>query len=93
MPNFILVEGPLTGNGQKYLDDNGINWKNPFSSNNMSYYISYPYNSSKPTKVWGFEIEHQANLGFLPGLLKNLVLSYNVSLVHSETYIKSYADD
>ena len=93
LANFILVEGPLTGNGQKYLDDNGINWKNPFSTNNMSYYISYPYSSSKPTKVWGFEIEHQANLGFLPGLLKNLVLSYNVSLVHSETFIKSFANN
>jgi TonB-dependent receptor len=91
LANFILVEGPLTANGQKYLDNNGINWKNPFNSNSTSYYISYPYNSSKPTKIWGFEIEHQANLGFLPGLLKNIVLSYNVSIVRSETYIKSYA--
>jgi TonB-dependent receptor len=91
LANYILVEGPLTNNGQKYLDDNGITWKNPYPSNSMSYYISYPYNSSKPTKVWGFEVEHQANLGFLPGLLKNMVLSYNVSIVRSETYIKSYA--
>jgi hypothetical protein len=91
LANYILVEGPLTNNGQKYLDDHGITWKNPYPSNSMSYYISYPYNSSKPTKVWGFEVEHQANLGFLPGLLKNMVLSYNVSIVRSETYIKSYA--
>ena len=93
LANFILVEGPLTNNGQNYLDENGIRWKNPFPSNSQSYYISYPYSSTKPTRVWGFEVEHQANLGFLPGALKYLVLSYNLSVVRSETYIKSYANN
>jgi len=92
LANFILVEGPLTNNGQNYLDENGIDWKNPFPSNSMSYYISYPYSSTKPTRVWGFEVEHQANLGFLPSVFKYLVLSYNVSVVRSETYIKSFAN-
>jgi TonB-dependent receptor len=73
---------------QSYLDSVGINWKNPFGP--TSYYITYPYTSSEPTHVWGFEIEHQMNTSFLPGLLKNFVLSYNVSFVRSETYIRSY---
>jgi outer membrane receptor protein involved in Fe transport len=51
--------------------------------------LTYPYNSSKPTRVWGLEIEHQANLRFLPGLLSNIVLSYNFSLIRSETYVAS----
>lgn len=57
--------------------------KVPFSS---SYQLTYPYNSDKPTHVWGFEVEHQANLRFLPGLLSNIVLSYNFSVIKTETY-------
>jgi TonB-dependent receptor len=57
--------------------------KVPFST---SYQLTYPYNSDKPTCVWGFEIEHQANLRFLPGLLSNIILSYNLSIVKTETY-------
>jgi hypothetical protein len=51
------------------------------------YNLTVPYNSPKPTKIWGFELEHQMNFGFLPGLLRNLVLSYNASIVRSETYV------
>ncbi len=50
-------------------------------------------NSTQPTKVWGLEFEHQANLNFLPGLLSNLVLSYNFSLIRSETFVLSYVVD
>lgn len=73
--------------GQGVLDSLGITYKQPFA--NLPYYLGYPYNSDKPTKVWGIEIEHQTNLGFLPGLLKNIVLSYNLSFVRSETFIKT----
>jgi outer membrane receptor protein involved in Fe transport len=52
-----------------------------------SYNLTLPYNSPKPTKVWGFELEHQINFHFLPGLLRNIVLSYNASIVRSETII------
>lgn len=52
-----------------------------------SYSLTLPYNSPKPTKVWGFEFEHQVNFNFLPGLLKNIVLSYNASVVRSEAFI------
>jgi outer membrane receptor protein involved in Fe transport len=68
----------------------GLHWKNVFGAPAKDYYITYPYTSPKPTYVWGFEIEHQINMSFLPWLLKNFVLSYNVSIVRSETYIRSY---
>jgi TonB-dependent receptor len=73
---------------QSYLDSVGIQWQNPFGA--VSYYLTYPYTSPQSTHVWGFEIEQQTNMSFLPWLLKNFVLSYNVSVVRSETYIRSY---
>jgi TonB-dependent receptor len=74
------------------LDTLGITWAMPFPRNSpMS--LTYPVNSSKPTKVWGFEVEHQANLSFLPGLLSNIVLSYNLSIIRSETSVLSYKTD
>ena len=51
------------------------------------YQLTVPYNSTDPSKVWGFELEHQINFTFLPGLLQNIVLSYNASLVYSETQL------
>jgi outer membrane receptor protein involved in Fe transport len=63
----------------------GINWRGQMSS--TPYNLTLPYNSPKPTKVWGFEFEHQINFRFLPGLLKNIVLSYNASFVRSEAFI------
>jgi TonB-dependent receptor len=68
-------------------DSLGIHFRNnkqPFGS--YSYLLYYFYNSSHPTKVWGFEIEHQGNLRFLPGLLGNFVYAYNFSFVRTETY-------
>ena len=50
-----------------------------------TYQLTVPYNSFEPSKVWGFELEHQINFTFLPGLLQNIVLSYNASIVRSET--------
>jgi TonB-dependent receptor len=69
----------------------GIDWSSKMGGS--PYRVTLPYNSSKPTKVWGLEFEHQVNLGFLPGLLKNIVLSYNASLVRSETHIWSSKTD
>ncbi|MDZ7271009.1 MAG: TonB-dependent receptor [candidate division KSB1 bacterium] len=73
--------------GQSALDSLGIGVKNPFGVNEFVLY--FPYNSTKPTVVKGIELEHQANLRFLPGLLGNIVLSYNLSVVRSETFIPS----
>ncbi|MBK7106029.1 MAG: TonB-dependent receptor [Ignavibacteriae bacterium] len=61
----------------------GIKW--PSKMGTTPYDLTLPYNSPKPTKVWGFELEHQINFLFLPGFLKNFVLSYNASIVRSET--------
>jgi len=61
----------------------GIKWASQMGT--TPYNLTLPYNSPKPTKVWGFELEHQINFRFLPGLLKNFVLSYNASIVRSET--------
>jgi TonB-dependent receptor len=71
---------------QAQLDSLGITAKDPFPTN-AQFSLYYPYNLSNTTKVWGFEVEHQADLLFLPGLLKNIVLDYNFSIVNSETYL------
>lgn len=63
----------------------GINW--PSQMGTSPYNLTLPYNSPRPTKVWGFEFEHQINFRFLPGLLRNIVLSYNASIVRSEAFI------
>lgn len=66
-----------------------IGYDVPASWKDIDFILTYPYNSKKPTYVWGLEIEHQTNLRFLPGLLSNIVLSYNLSFIRSETYIPS----
>ncbi|MFH1213098.1 MAG: TonB-dependent receptor [Candidatus Neomarinimicrobiota bacterium] len=63
----------------------GIKWSSKMGGS--PYNLTLPYNSPKPTKVWGFEFEHQINFDFLPGLLKHIVLTYNASIVRSETII------
>ena len=83
---FHTIDG-LTiayANGQEILDSLGIPVTNPFTGD---FQIQYQYNSDKPTKVWGFELEHQINFWYLPGLLSNIVLNYNFSIIRSETYI------
>ncbi|MGA9118007.1 MAG: TonB-dependent receptor [Bacteroidota bacterium] len=74
------------------LDTLGIAW-HPSIPNNSPVSLTYSVNSTQPTKVWGIEVEHQANLTWLPGLLSNIVLSYNFSLVRSETFVLSYRID
>lgn len=86
---YHLINGVWiqAGGGQDFLDSLGIPWTIPPSFESNGFSLTYPYNSNRPTKVWGFEVEHQTNLRFLPGLLSNIVVSYNFSLVKSETYI------
>jgi TonB-dependent receptor len=73
--------------GDILLQRFGIEW--PSQMEGRAFDLTLPYNSSRPTKVWGFEFEHQINFDFLPGLLKNIVLSYNASVVRSEAFIWS----
>jgi len=74
--------------GNKLIDSLGIGWKSPFAGGTQ-YSLTVPYNSSKPTRVWGFEFEHQMNFNFFPGVFRNIVLSYNASVVRSETHLIS----
>jgi len=85
---YHIING-LPIKGQKTLDSLGINLKSPFTTD---YNLTFPINSSKATIVKGIEIEHQANLLFLPGLFKNIVLSYNMAFIESETWIPSSND-
>ena len=71
---------------QSALDTLGLKWTEPFPVNS-GFQLSAPYNSTHPTRVWGFEVEHQADLSFLPGLLRNIVLNYNFSIVRSEAWL------
>ena len=80
------------GNPGSLLDTLGITWR-PAMPANSPITLTYTTNSPQPTKVWGFEVEHQANLNFLPGFLSNIVLSYNVSIIRSETWVLSYKVD
>jgi TonB-dependent receptor len=77
--------------GNQLMERLGIRWPNPFAPS-FVYFLTVPYNSSRPTKVWGIEFEHQTSLGFLPGFLKNVVLNYNFSLVRSETFQTFYSE-
>jgi TonB-dependent receptor len=74
--------------GDELVKNLGIGWEVPFPSG-TAYSLTVPYNSPTPTKVYGFEFEHQINFSFLPGFLKNVVLSYNGSVVRSQTYLIS----
>jgi TonB-dependent receptor len=70
----------------------GVTWQStePFKSllaRTSNFTITVPYNSTSPSYAWGFELEHQINLGFLPSYFKSITLSYNASLTRSETYI------
>ncbi len=74
----------LRVDNSEILNTLGIKWKSPFGTS-QNYNLTYPYNSDKPTKVWGFEIEEQTNLHFLPGYLQFIVVGLNFSWVRSET--------
>jgi TonB-dependent receptor len=81
-----------TSGAGSLLDTLGIAW-HPSIPNNSPVSLTYAVNSTRPTKVWGLEFEHQANLTWLPGLLSNVILSYNFSFVRSETFVLSYRID
>jgi TonB-dependent receptor len=72
--------------GSKIPDSMGVKFMGGKAPFNFKYLLYYPYNSPEPTKVWGFELEHQLNFRYLPGLLSGITLSYNFSLVRNETW-------
>jgi TonB-dependent receptor len=84
-----LTNYPITpGKATAVLDSLGINWK-AYTQTLLTgaVNLSWPYNSIDPTRVWGFEVEHQADLRFLPWLLKNIVLNYNFTVLRSENWV------
>jgi TonB-dependent receptor len=68
-----------------------LTYTNPAISNlihqSNSMKVVLPYNDNLPTYVWGLEFEHQINFIFLSNFLKNITLSYNISLTRSLTHI------
>lgn len=84
-----MLNGASTS-GNKLIDTLGIHWRSTITG---TYQLTVPYNSPELTKVWGMEYEHQMNFGFLPGLLKNIVLSYNFSIVRTKTVLLSTVTD
>ncbi|HHH50498.1 MAG TPA: TonB-dependent receptor, partial [Saprospiraceae bacterium] len=45
------------------------------------------YTNLEDSKVWGFEIDLQTNLNFLPGALKGIVINVNYARLFSETQV------
>ncbi|MDP2887291.1 MAG: TonB-dependent receptor [Ignavibacteria bacterium] len=83
--NMYHTISSVSMTGQSVLDSLGVPWKQPFGD---SYYtFTLPYNSSQPTRVWGFEIEHQTDFKFFPQPFSNFVLNYNFTIVRSETWV------
>lgn len=72
--------------GSRIPDSMGVKFRGGRVPFNFKYLLFYPYNSPEPTKVWGFELEHQLNFRYLPGLLSGITVSYNLSLVRNETW-------
>ena len=87
--NPIQWMSNLKVQGREVVDSLGIALYNDEVPFTTSYNLSYPFNSEYNSRVWGFEFEHQANFRFLPGLLKNIVLDYNISIVKGEAYTPS----
>ena len=54
------------------------------------YELDMPVNT-QGTKVWGFEVDLQTHLSFLPGALKNIVISANYSRIWSKTKYPRFA--
>jgi len=81
--NGLQISGST--NPDSVLRSLGVNLPSPYASSDFN--LTYQTNSDKATYVWGFEIEHQINFWFLPWYLHGLVLSYNFSIIRSQTYI------
>jgi len=82
-----LLSGVPIYAGSKIADSMGVRYlggQRPFQS--FTYLLTYPYNSPRPTKVWGFEAEQQVNFRYLPGFLSGITLSYNLSVMRNETW-------
>lgn len=57
----------------------------------QGYQLTTPENSDFETEVYGFEIDLQANLNFLPSPFDGIVFSANYSYIQSETFYPLFA--
>ncbi|REL33482.1 TonB-dependent receptor [Rhodohalobacter sp. SW132] len=78
---YHMLNG-INTSGDTLINSLGLDWSSPHRAN---YNLFVPYNSPETSEVYGLELDHQINLTWLPGLLGNFVLSYNASLVKSNT--------
>lgn len=86
---YHMLNG-ITTSGDTLINDLGLDWSSPHRGN---YNLFVPYNSPESSDVYGLEVDHQINFRWLPGLLQNFVLSYNASLVKSETTLMGATTD
>lgn len=86
---YHMLNG-LSTKGNVILDDLGVGIESPHAA---GYRLHIPYNSPEASFVRGIEIDHQINFSWLPGLLRNIVLNYNVSFVNSETTLRGQRTD
>ena len=93
--------GLLTVSGYRKNIDNVFYWLNNIKimSSDQARELNLPVDKYGPfnqyeadipvntngTKVWGFEIDLQTHLSFLPGALQNIVVSANLSKIWSKT--------
>lgn len=80
---YHMLNG-LATTGDTLINHLGLDWKSPHRG---SYELTVPYNSPDASIIRGIEFEHQIQFSWLPGLLRNVVLSYNVSTVRSSTTV------
>lgn len=81
---YHMLNG-ITTRDDTLIEDLGLDWSSPHRND---YNLFVPYNSPEPSIVYGVEVDHQINFTWLPGLLSNFILSYNASLVQSETTLR-----
>ncbi|MEQ8525979.1 TonB-dependent receptor [Gracilimonas sp.] len=86
---YHMLNG-ISTRGDVLIEELGLEYSSPHSA---GYRLFVPYNSPDPSYVQGIEIDHQINFSWLPGLLKNMVLNYNVSFVDSKTTLRGQRTD
>lgn len=62
----------------------------PPTNEYLAHEFTHPENTHGISTVKGFEIEYQANLSSLPGLLRNIVFSINFTRIFSESWLRQY---
>ncbi|MGD8782435.1 MAG: TonB-dependent receptor [Ignavibacteria bacterium] len=77
---YWLNDIKLISSDQAYETGLPVEEYGPFNQ----YELDMPVNTDE-TKVWGYEIDLQTHFGFLPGVLKNIVVSANYSRIWSKT--------